>query len=140
MSTKQDAFEHIAAMTPDERKQLMRDARKSIGDVPVKMAVLAWNTTHHGEDGRIMVVKHDVESREFCGPMEDRLGLTSTYGSCNLGFNSGTVKQVCHRLLVEAWNITIRDGLDIRDVHEALMAVPEMREIIGENAPWPYEG
>jgi hypothetical protein len=47
---------------------------------------------------------------------------------------------VLHRLIVEAWHIAVRDKLEIQDVHEALMVVPEFRAIFADDADWPYAG
>ena len=128
-------------LTSEYLKAAAGAARRRIGDVPVRYAVLAWNPTLGGAgDGRIMILPHGRDAGEYCGAWADRLKLSSTYGACNAGWETGGAKRICHRLLVEAWHIVVRDGLNIQDAHEALMVVPEMRLIIGPDAPWPYSG
>jgi hypothetical protein len=100
-----------------------------VADIPIKHAMIAWNSKRHG-DGRIVVVLHPDRTR-----MCDKLSLSSTTGACNSGWERMTKEQRLLNLFMEAWWIVLNNGLDPKDVHAAFMVIPEYRELLIE-AGW----
>ncbi|WP_347269947.1 hypothetical protein [Rhizorhabdus histidinilytica] len=98
----------------------------TIGDVPLAVAMVVWNTADRG--GGAAVVRHP-----------DRVGLGRDYrrsdGACTridadrLWADLGSTEQFA-RLMNIAWQAVVRDGVDPQDMHEALLAVPEFRSLM----------
>ena len=59
----------------------------------------------------------------------DYLKLSMTTGACNAGWHDKWTKteRLC-QLFIEAWFIVCRDGVSPRDMHDALMVIPEYRD------------
>jgi len=93
-----------------------------MNDIPIKHAMIAWNSKRHG-DGRISIIVHP-DTANAC----DRLGLSSTTGACNSGWGRMTNEQRLLNLFVEGWWIVLNNGLNPKDVHAAFMVIPEYRE------------
>jgi hypothetical protein len=112
------------------------DARRIpyFGDVPLKSAMIAWNSLHDGYfgiPGRVMVIPWP--DRGCC----DFFKLANTVGACSgwRGMGSFTGKrlnesQMLLQLYIEAWHIVCRDGVNPEAMHSALMAIPEYRETL----------
>ena len=103
----------------------------NFGDVPLKIAMIAWNPKPAG-DGRIAVIPHPDEKG-----WTNRMDLSDTTGACWVQWGTWSNKDRLARLLLEAWSITCRGGLDPRSIHEAFMVITEYRKITeGESFFW----
>ena len=94
-------------------------------EIPIEKAMILWNTKSEG--GQIKVVDHPGRGR-------DRQ-LLSSGGACYAYWREMTTEQRKAQLMVEAWHIVVRDGLDPMDVHRALMVVPEYRDMMSGDMP-----
>jgi hypothetical protein len=107
--------------------------RKELGDVPLRHAMIAWNVgkkawNSSGEfgDGRVFVIPHPDKYR-----LDDRLGLRRTTGACWVEeWKNASPTERLARLMVEAWHIVCRDGVSLKDMHEALLVIPEYRDTL----------
>jgi hypothetical protein len=103
----------------------------NFGDIPLKDAMIAWNPRPRG-DGRIVVIPYPDHAS-----WTDRLKLSDTTGACWSHWGTWSPQDRLARLLLEAWCITCRDGLEPRAIHEAFMVIPEYRETVeGESFFW----
>ncbi len=102
--------------------------RRRLGDIQLFRAMLAWNPSAFGEDGRMMVLPHP-DGDHWC----DRLGLSSTAGACCAHWGAATKQTRLALLMIEAWHIACRDGVPLKSIHAALMVVPEYRETLSED-------
>ena len=124
--------------------------KKNFGDIPLASAMIAWNELNncleeYGEKpGDIAVIPWPDRSR-WC----DRLKLQNTMGACSGWHPDGfqikkpSKKEMLLQLYIEAWHIICRDMLNPKDVHEALMVIPEYRDTLsGESffAPFRMKG
>lgn len=94
--------------------------------IPIEKAMILWNSKSEG--GGIKVVEHPETNREF-------RHLHKSGGACYSYWRKMTTEQLKNRLMVEAWDIAVRDGLDPREIHDALMVVPEYREMLSGDMP-----
>jgi hypothetical protein len=97
-------------------------------DIPLKIAMLAWNDAHYGycngeNKGKVIVIPHPDE-RGLC----NHLKVSMTTGACNAGWREWTNTERLCQLFIEAWFIVCRDGVSPRDMHDALMVIPEYRD------------
>jgi hypothetical protein len=95
--------------------------------IPLKHAMLTWNSAYSGEPD-CKVVTHP-ERRNLDGTWE---GLSLTTGACDCWWKDGktTTEQRKFKLMIEVWHLVARDGVPIAKVHEALMEIPEYREML----------
>jgi len=112
------------------------DARRIpyFGDVPLKSAMIAWNSLHdgyYGTPGQVMVIPWP--DRGYC----DFFKLANTVGACNGWRSMGSFtgkklnkSQMLLQLYIEAWHIVCRDGVNPEAMHSALMQIPEYRETL----------
>lgn len=96
-------------------------ALNQFGDIALKDAMIAWNPRSYG-DGRIMIIPHPDNDN-----WTDRLKLSDTTGACWSHWASLTKEDRLTKLYIEAWHIACRDRVLLKDIHEALMAIPEYR-------------
>jgi hypothetical protein len=97
-------------------------------DIPLEHAMIAWNPKRAerlGEpmnDGAIQIVLH---------PDRDRVGkaLMNTSGACDAGWDNLSTDQRLDELLKEGYEIAVRDGVNIKDIHRAFRVIPEYREL-----------
>jgi hypothetical protein len=96
-------------------------------DIPLKIAMLAWNDADgyaNGENpGKVVVVPWPDE-RGLC----NHLKVSMTAGACYSAWHEWTKTQRLCNLFIEAWFIVCRDGVSPRDMHDALMVIPEYRD------------
>lgn len=95
-------------------------------EIPIEKAMILWNPKNEG--GGIKVIRNPERSREF-------RHLHCSAGACYAYWAGMTTEQRKTKLLIEAWHIAVRDGLDPKEIHEALMVVPEYREMLSGDMP-----
>jgi hypothetical protein len=97
----------------------------NFGDVPLKVAMIAWNYGPPREDGRIVVIPHpDMED------WTDHLKLTCTTGACWNVWHTWPTQKRLLKLFIGGWHIHCRDGVPMESIHEAFMVIPEYRETL----------
>jgi hypothetical protein len=103
------------------------------GDVPLKVAMIAWTPSKRfgkaplmGICGRIMIIPKLNDGSDYFRHFK----VTDSTGACWTKWGAMTKKERLLMLYIEAWHIITRDGLDPKDVHEALMVIPEYRDTL----------
>ena len=113
----------------DEEDAKRNSVIKRHADIPLKIAMLAWNDTHYGYDGdgenrgKVIVIPWPDE-RGLC----NYLKVSMTTGACMTAWREWTKTERLCNLFIEAWFIVCRDGVSPRDMHDALMVIPEYRD------------
>lgn len=103
----------------------------SFGDVPIKIAMIAWNPVRGG-DGRIQIIPHP-DDRDWTSFLK----LRCTDGACWGYWGKAPKHKQLLKLYIEGWHIVCRDGLSPHAVHAAFMVIPEYRETMsGETFFW----
>lgn len=87
--------------------------------VELKHAMLCWDS----ETNRAKVVPHPDFKRQ-----SDEYQFTT--GACWSKWDLITEDERLLRLMIEAWQAVVRDGITVEIMHEALLAIPEFREAI----------
>ena len=95
------------------------------GDIPLRSAMIAWNRLDEtqGKPGAVMIIPWPDE-KGYC----DLFELTMTCGACMSYWQSIPKHKVLMQLFIEAWYIVCRDGVSPKDMHEALIVIPEYRD------------
>lgn len=106
-------------------------------DIPLKDCMIAWN------DLRRTHLPSETLGKFAVGPRPEKPN-SPTYGLRSwLSFNREEIKP-CHldelgrhvtdedvgrmlRMFIELWHVACRDGVPLKNIHEAMMAVPEYR-------------
>jgi hypothetical protein len=120
MKTKQQDGRRL-----DEAGAKPSDYANQRADIPLKIAMLAWNDADYGycngeNKGKVIVIPWPDE-RRLC----DLLKVSMTTGACMTAWHEWTKTQRLCNLFIEAWFIVCRDGVSPRDMHDALMVIPE---------------
>lgn len=95
---------------------------KHFRDVPIAIAMIAWNWMPPHGDGRIQVIPWP-DTKGWCS----RLKLSCTTGACFTGWCDLTEHDQLCRVLIESWGIVVRDKLPLESVHDALLMIPEYK-------------
>ena len=95
------------------------------GDIPLRSAMIAWNRLDEtqGTPGAVMIIPWP-DSKGYC----DFFKLTMTCGACMSDWRNIPKHKALLQLFIEAWYIVCRDGVSPKDMHEALMVIPEYRD------------
>ncbi len=106
----------------------------ALSDIPLREAMIAWN-------GAPIQFEDEIDN---CCPSQPPPGIfvvwqpdrahrardyRSTMGACCLGWREATSRDRLAQLLALAFEITSRDGVPIGQVQQALMVIPEFREL-----------
>lgn len=87
-------------------------------------AMLCWD----GETNRAKVIRHP-----------DQHGVSDQYectnGACEAGWQDMTDRQRLLRIMLEAWQAVVCDGIAPAVMHEALIAIPEFRASLAADVP-----
>lgn len=101
------------------------------GDVPLKIAMIGWTPRARfglasltGIPGKIIIIPKHNDGRDWFR----HFGVTDSTGACWVHWPEMTAKERLMRLFIEAWHIVCRDGVSLKDVHEAFMVIPEYRD------------
>lgn len=92
-------------------------------DIPLREAMFAWNwyENQNGDGIDFVVVRHPDRRRET-------LKITSTWGACCSGWKDMNDKEMLSSTLELLWKIAAREGPKAKDIHKAMLVVPEYRE------------
>lgn len=92
-------------------------------DIPLREAMFAWNweENQNGDGVDFAVVRHpDYKS--------ETLKLTCTHGACWAGWRDMENSKLLSITFELLWRIAAKDGPKAKDIHKAMMVVPEYRE------------
>ena len=106
----------------------------STKDIPLSHAMIAWNEVRHGHDdydGRVKVVLWP-DTTDQCR------GFICTSGACGAKWHDLNTREQMAALLLCAMETIVFDGLNPRDVHNALLVIPEYRKVsfVGKTHPF----
>lgn len=90
---------------------------KREGDVPLGKAMIIWDDDM---SPRIKVVRNGRDDQRY----------SSSYGACNSDWNNADAIGQLLRLFSRIPEWTLLDGIDPREVHDALWVIPEYRRAI----------
>jgi hypothetical protein len=99
--------------------------RKSMNEVPIEHAQLTWSD---GPNAFAVVVDARAPADKF-------RNLENARGACDSGWGELSLSERLLLLMSAAWSALIRDGVPGNVLHDALLAVPEYREWIEQDAP-----
>lgn len=112
-------------------KNIIDHTDAPFGDVPLEIAMIGWTAKNRfgepplvGVAGRIVIIPRTGDKRDWFR----YFGVTNSVGACFHEWADMTSDERLLKLYVEAWHIIARDGLSPKDVHTALMVVPEYRD------------
>ena len=108
--------------------------RALFGDVPLRKAMVAWNSVwddHAGEPCKVVVIPWPDKDR-WC----NHLGLANTVGACSADPKWSDTETMLN-LMVEVWHIACRDRVPLENIHNALMVIPEYRETLSGETFFP---
>ena len=104
--------------------------KQQFRDVPLEVAMLAWNSQRDNyggrEPGKVMIVSWPDRDHDA-----DKL-----VNSCLAPFSYWSTMSAAERLLqlyIEAFHIVLRDGVSPKAMHAALLVVPEYRESLSDD-------
>ena len=99
------------------------------GDVPLKLACLAWTPIRTKEYpcwavGRIMIIPKLNDKSDWWR----HFGVTDSTCAVYCEWQNWTKQKRLLKLYIEVWHAICRDGIDPQAAHEACMVIPEYRE------------
>lgn len=100
--------------------------RNLFGDIPLKIAMVAWNPVRYEtmwKPGKVVIIPWPDE-QGWC----NRLQVSYTTGACWTAWGQWSKKERMLKLMVEAWHMVCRDDVPPQNIHEAFMVIPEYRE------------
>ena len=97
-----------------------RENPRTQKDVPLKNAVIAWNSG---------VLPSDVAVFAWPDDCPDHRGFTNETGACMAWWRDETESQRLNSLFCEAWRIVCCDGVSPKALHAALSFIPEYRKV-----------
>lgn len=90
-------------------------------DIPISEAMLCWST-----GGPVRVVEHpDYHGRSDA--------YEKTAGACYAYWRNLSPERMQLQLLIDAWHIAAFYQVPVRDVHEALLVIPEYRSMLADD-------
>ena len=96
-------------------------------DIPIAHAMLVWaprdEELNPKERKRVQVVHHPDRYNA-------QGSLRCSSGACWAYWRDMSTKERKLKLLIDAWHIVLQAGLPPKDVHNALLVVPEYRETL----------
>ena len=91
--------------------------------------MLAWNEMscdpRFWVPGRVMVIPWPDEMGNF-----GKYKVSNSVGACFTEWRNSTTEEAQLKLLAEAWHIVCRDGVDPENMHNALLVIPEYRDLL----------
>lgn len=95
-------------------------------DIAIREAMLCWNRGTHGQQPGCIVVRHP-----------DRRGASDDYsssvGACFADWRKMDTRGQKLQLLIEAWHVAAFHAVPIEMVHQALLVVPEYRDMLASD-------
>jgi hypothetical protein len=119
--------EFMRAQSSKKSDRIAVSSEPWFGDIPLKNALIAWNTQWEVEPwqpGKVVVIPYP-DHRDHCS----RLKLANTTGACWVQWGEMTNTQRLCKLFIEAWHMVCRDGVEPKTIHEAFSVIPEYRAI-----------
>ena len=90
-------------------------------DIPLSEAMLCWST-----GGPARIVEHP-----------DERGLSDDYektaGACYAYWRGQSRERMQLQLLVDAWHAAAFNGVPVRELHQALLVIPEYRSMLADD-------
>lgn len=95
-----------------------------MNDVPIAEAMLLWNSGLNGGTPAAVVrpLGHD-----------DYDVFTYSSGACWMRWRTSSVKEQKLQLMVDAWHVAVFYAVPIEAVHEALLVIPEYRDMLADD-------
>ncbi len=98
--------------------------------------MIAWNPLSRrsfvpkgGKPGQIKVVQHP-DTTGVARHLSDTVAPKWAIAHVDLKKDTKADLFLRLNLMVEAWHIACRDGVPLKDIHEAFMVVPEYRDLL----------
>ena len=92
--------------------------------IPLKTAMITWRPAYQGEPD-CEVVNHPLTHYYKWLPF--------SHGACYSDWRKMTATNRKLMLMIEAWHITCRDGVPLETIHNAMMVIPEYRDMLSED-------
>jgi hypothetical protein len=93
-------------------------------DHPLAETQIIWDAPENPELPPVELVRLGFED-------DDR--YTSSWGACSHDFNDASPSEKLHMLLRQFVHLTAIEGISPKDVHRALMQIPEYRQALAEH-------
>lgn len=95
-------------------------------DIPLSNAMLCWNNGFHGATPSVAVVR-----------WPDKIGASDAYqlsvGACFTDFRSKDERGQKLQIMIDAWHVAAFYDVPVAMVHEAMLVVPEYRDMLADD-------
>lgn len=119
-------------------EELSFNRNNNMNTIPLKDAMIAFNPVNRfissrgGEPGQVMVVTHP-DTHQISKHLSDTVAPKWDLDRVDLSKSSREELFLRMKLMVEAWHIACRDAVPLANIHEALLVIPEYRDMLSED-------